>query len=512
MIKSTVPKTTAVRSVLILLCLFLVASFFEVPQSAKASASIVNTNQIYSYSILQRDIEKLTAAYPDLISYESIGQTKYGRKLWAIKLGRGESTLFLNGSHHAREWITTSLLMKMIDTYAVAYYNNAEVSKYNIRELLDHVSIWFVPMVNPDGVTLSQQGTAGLPASLVKTLKQYNGNSTNFNRWKANMQGIDLNRQYPAKWNSISNPKAYPWYQNYNGTHAAQAAEVQSMMDFTYKIDPELTISYHSSGQILFWHFNTPSKNLARDKAIATVLSKLTGYSLVQPVKNPSGGGYKDWFIQEFGRPGFTIEVAKYVGERNVPLSAFNGIWSENKEVPLYTAQKSYTLWLEKQKVQYVQQTMSLLAGTKLYSKIGAADSISNLSPQQVTVIAQKGDWYNVVGDQGSGWIQPSPGKLAVVEQLNATAELKENAYTYQYPDAFSPKVTMLSPQTVQVIGHWSDWFLISTDNGNRWIDGRGLELNTISEEPAPEEAPEVAPEETPEAVPEAAEEAADAA
>ncbi|WP_227011721.1 M14 family metallopeptidase [Paenibacillus lutimineralis] len=492
MIKSPVPKTTPFKRVLFFfLCLFLVASFFEVPQSAKASTSIVNPNQIYSYSILQNDIKRLTDAYPDLISYESIGQTKYGRELWAIKLGRGESVLFLNGSHHAREWITTSLLMKMIDTYAAAYYDNAKISKYNVRELLDHVSIWFVPMVNPDGVTLSQQGTTGLPANLAKTLKQYNGNSTNFNRWKANMQGIDLNRQYPAQWNNIKNTKAYPWHQNYKGTQAAQALEVQSMMDFTYKIDPELTISYHSSGQILFWHFNTLSKNLSRDKAIATELSKLTGYSLVQPEKNPSGGGYKDWFIQEFGRPGFTIEVAEYAGERSVPLSAFNGIWSENKEVPLFTAQKSYTLWLEKQKVQYLQQSMSLLAETKLYSKIGAADSISNLKPQQVEVTAQKGDWYQVVSNQGTGWVQPSPGKLAVVEDMNATADLKDNAYTYKYPDAFSPKVSTLSPQTVQVIGRWSDWLLINTNNGNWWIDGRHIELNPAPEGAAPEVAPE---------------------
>lgn len=486
LIKSPAPKTTPMKRVLFVLCLFLVASFFEVPQSAKASTSIVNPNQIYSYSIMQKDIKRLTDAYPDLISYETIGKTKYGRELWAIKLGRGESVLFLNGSHHAREWITTSLLMKMIDTYAASFYDNTNISKYNVRELLDHVSIWFVPMVNPDGVTLSQQGTAGLPANLAKSLKQYNDNSTNFNRWKANMQGIDLNRQYPAKWNTIRNAQAYPWHQNYKGTRAAQAPEVQSMMDFTYKIDPELTISYHSSGQILFWHFNTLSKNLSRDKAIAAELSKLTGYSLVKPEKNPSGGGYKDWFIQKFGRPGFTIEVAEYAGERSVPLSAFNGIWSRNKLVPLFTAQKSYNLWLEKQKVQYLQQSMSLLAETKLYSKIGAADSISKLNPQQVEVTAQKGDWYQVVSNQGTGWIQSSPGKLAVVENIDATADLKNNAYAYKYPDAFSPKVSTLSPQTVQVIGRWSDWFLISTDNGNWWIDGRHIELNSTSEEIAP--------------------------
>ncbi|MEJ9159391.1 M14 family zinc carboxypeptidase [Paenibacillus graminis] len=61
---------------------------------------------------MQRDIERLVKEYPDLVSSESLGQTAYGRQLWAVKLGRGESVLFLNGSHHAREWMTSALLIK----------------------------------------------------------------------------------------------------------------------------------------------------------------------------------------------------------------------------------------------------------------------------------------------------------------------------------------------------------------------------------------------------------------
>ncbi|MNO44900.1 Gamma-D-glutamyl-L-diamino acid endopeptidase 1 [compost metagenome] len=480
-------KKIIYRSFLLFLCFLLPGSLFGLPKSVQATSAIVNPNQVYSYSIMQRDIEKLASAYPELISYETLGQTKYGRELWAIKIGRGESVLFLNGSHHAREWMTTTLLMKMIDTYAAAYYNNADISKYNIRDLLDKVTIWIVPMVNPDGVTLSQQGTAGLSSSLAKTLKQYNGNSTNFNRWKANMQGLDLNRQYPANWSQIRNSKGYPWYQNYKGTKPAQAVEVQMMMDFTHKIDPEYTIAYHSSGEILFWHFNTSSKNVARDKSIAADLSKLTGYSLVKPEKNPSGGGYKDWFIQEFGRPGFTIEIGEYAGERSLPLSAFNVIWAENKEVPLYSAQKSYTLWLEKQKVQYLQQSMSLLAETKLYPKVGAASSQSSLEPQQIEITAQKGDWYQVNTDQGMRWIHPSPGMLINMENVNATVNLTEETATYKYPDMFSPKISIIPPQTLQIIGKWDKWLLASFENGNWWIDGTKLELQEPMEDAAPE-------------------------
>ncbi|UQZ35240.1 gamma-D-glutamyl-meso-diaminopimelate peptidase [Paenibacillus sp. PK3_47] len=460
--------------------------------TAQAAANIVNPGQVYSYTIMQRDIERLVKEYPDLVSMESLGQSPYGRQLWAVKLGRGESVLFLNGSHHAREWMTSTVLMKMIDTYAQAYTGNTTIAGYNVRQLLDEVSIWLVPMVNPDGVTLSQQGTAGLTAELARTLRRYNGNSTNFTRWKANMQGIDLNRQYPAKWDTIKNAGAYPWYQNYKGQRPAQAPEVQLMMDFTRKVDPEVTLSYHSSGEIIFWHFNTLRTNLSRDQAMARELSRLTGYSLVAPEKNPSGGGYKDWFIQEFGRPGFTVEIAPYAGESNVPLKQFGRVWNDNKNVGLYSAAQSYSLWLAKQQVQYLQQSMDLLAGTELYAKIGSTNGGVPAGPQSLQVIARKGDWYQVQADEGLGWIHPSPGKLAAVEGITASAELKEKVPVFKYPDAFAPKVTFLEPQTVQVTGRWGNWLLASTGSGSWWIDGRTAELKwpvEEAQEPAVNEA-----------------------
>lgn len=474
------------------LSFMLLASLFVTAGRVHAAANIVNPNQVYSYTIMQRDIERLAAEYPDLVSMESLGKSPYGRQLWAVKLGRGESVLFLNGSHHAREWMTSSLLMKLIDTYAQAYDTNVRIGNYNVRDLLDEVSIWVVPMVNPDGVTLSQQGTAGLPADLAQMLRKYNKNSTNFTRWKANMQGIDLNRQYPANWNTIRDAVSFPSYQNYKGNRPGQAPEVQLMMNFTEQIDPEVTISYHSSGEIIFWNFKTLSSNLNRDKTMARALGNLTGYSLVAPEKNPSGGGYKDWFIQEYGRPGFTIEIADYAGESSVPLRQFSTIWSENKEVGLYSAKQTYSLWLNKQKVQYLQQSMRLLAGTELYPKLGAAAGGISLQPQTLQVIAEKGDWVQVQAAEGLGWIHPSPGKLAAIEEITANAVLNVRTPVYKYPDAYAPKVTYLDPQTVQVSGRWGTWLLASAPGGNWWIDGRKVELSWPKEETVQEPAEDV--------------------
>lgn len=474
---------------LLLLSCVLLVTIFVTAAPVQAATNIVNPNQVYSYNLMKRDIERLVQEYPDLVMSESLGQSPYGRDLWAVKLGRGESVLFLNGSHHAREWMTTSLLMKMLDTYAQAYKTNGKIGAYNVRSLLDQVSIWIVPMVNPDGVTLSQQGTEGLPINLAKTLLKYNGNSTNFTRWKANMQGIDLNRQYPANWNTIKNTASTPWYQNYKGKKPAETSEVQMMMELTERIDPEVTISYHSSGEIIFWNFNSLSSNLNRDKTIARTLGNLTGYSLVAPEKNPSGGGYKDWFIQKYGRPGYTIEIASYVGETNVPLRQFDKIWSENKEVGLYSALQSYSLWLNKEKPQYPQRSMSLLSGTELYTKIGASTGGINLQPQMLQVIAKKGDWYQVQAAEGLGWIHPSPGKLVIVEEILANAEFQQSIPAYKFPDTYAPKVVSLNPQSVQVKGRWGIWLLATTPSGSWWIDGRKAKLVWPIEETVQEPA-----------------------
>ncbi|WP_051541417.1 M14 family zinc carboxypeptidase [Caldalkalibacillus mannanilyticus] len=181
---------------------------------------IVNPKQVYTYEMMTKDIERLAQQYPDLIEVKSIGQTPYGREIWAVKLGNGTPNVFFNGSHHAREWLTTNLLMDMLDQYAQAYKNKQEISGYNVQSILDHGSIWFVPMVNPDGVTLQQSGLKAFPKEDHKKLIAMNNGGSNFARWKANAQGVDLNRQYPAGWDTIRNNVDKPHYMNHKGSSA----------------------------------------------------------------------------------------------------------------------------------------------------------------------------------------------------------------------------------------------------------------------------------------------------
>ncbi|WP_051475612.1 M14 family metallocarboxypeptidase [Bacillus sp. J37] len=309
-------------------------------QNVLKPKNIVDPMQTYTYETMVKDLKEIEKSYPGLAKLTSIGKSVDGRELYALKLGKGKTEILIHGSHHAREWITTNLVMEKIDQYAYLYATNGKMDVYNVKEVLNNTTIWFVPMVNPDGVTLVQKGhtSAKNPNNVLKI----NGGSKDFSAWKANIRGVDLNRQYPANWNNIVGNTGKPSPDNYKGPKPLSEPESSAMVDFANQHDFKTAVSYHSSGQIIYWQFNQTGERLKRDQKIANTVSKKTGYSLVPIKKNPSGGGFNDWFLTYKKNPGFTPELSPYVGPRPVPLRNFNKIWKENNSLGLILAKEAF--------------------------------------------------------------------------------------------------------------------------------------------------------------------------
>lgn len=459
-------KNTSCFLVVIILCSFCI------PLLAMASAAdTVNPEQVYSYETMANDIKKLAETYPGIVSYKSIGKTAYGRDIWAVKLGKGPATVFLNGSHHAREWMTTALNMYMIDQYAQAYKQNLVYEGYPVKDLLDKVTIWFVPMVNPDGVTLQQYGVAAFPEEVRNQLIQMNGGSSNFERWKANANGLDPNRQYDADWENIKNAAYWPGWMNHKGTAPVEGEEAKALVAFTYEINPEIAVAYHSAGQILYWFFHNTPENMDRDKAMADDISNMTGYSEVIPVANPSGGGYTDWFIQEFGRPGFTPEIATKTGETSVPLSQWNTVWYQNKSLGLYIANKGYKLWLEKAPIEKIDSKLQIFGAKELYNHPDGGFTGAMISSQTVQSFEKKGDWFHIRTWLGDNWISGKEVAVGNVENLDSKVELIDTASFYQYPLDGSSAIAQLSPQSLYAVQKLNNWYKVKTWMGEYWID-----------------------------------------
>ena len=60
-------------------------------------------------------------------------------------------------------------------------------------------------------------------------------------------------------------------------------------------------------------------------------MSEISGYELVLADGLTDCTGYKDWVIEKFNIPAYTIEVGK--GENPLPLSQFEKIFDDNKKM-----------------------------------------------------------------------------------------------------------------------------------------------------------------------------------
>lgn len=283
---------------------------------------IVNGKQNYSYTIMMNDIKKLLDAYPFLQS-STIGHSVLQHEIPELLIGNGTKRVHYNGSFHANEWITTPIILTFINDYLLSLTNQSTIRGLSPLPLYQQATLSIVPMVNPDGVDLVVQGPPNDEA-LRNQLITWNNGNTDFSGWKANINGVDLNDQFPAKWEleNARNPKT-PGPRDFGGQRPLSEPEAIAMADLTKKRDFARVLAFHTQGRVIYWGF----ENLEppESEILVNEFSRVSGY---EPVNSAgSYAGYKDWFIQDWRRPGFTVELGS--GTNPLPLSQFDDIYEE---------------------------------------------------------------------------------------------------------------------------------------------------------------------------------------
>ncbi|UAC47242.1 LysM peptidoglycan-binding domain-containing protein [Bacillus aquiflavi] len=282
---------------------------------------VVNGKIEYNSTKLQEDLVKLKEIYP-FITERSVGTSVLGKPLHVIKIGKGPKKVQINASFHANEWITTPILMRLVNEYVRSQTNNYPIRGLNPLPLYHQVELTIVPMVNPDGVDLILNGP---PSKMKDEVIKINKGSTDFSGWKANIRGVDLNNQYPANWDIEKKRKEpkQPAPRDYPGDAPLTEPEAKAMADLARSGRFDKMLAFHTQGKEFYWGYE--GFEPPQSKVIATEFERVSGYRAIQYVD--SHAGYKDWFIQEFRKPGFTIELGK--GVNPLPLSQFDEIYQE---------------------------------------------------------------------------------------------------------------------------------------------------------------------------------------
>ena len=282
----------------------------------------------WSSALVRYSVQGLAGRYP-LLRTETFGVSARGEPLVALTLGAGPRQVLYNAAHHANEWICVPLLFRFAEELLSAFAEGESVGGVSAEELWDAARITLVPMVNPDGVDLVTGAIRPEPGTLAIAARWP---SIPFPEgWKANGEGVDLNLQYPAGWEVAREIKfaqgfTAPAPRDYVGPAPLSAPESEAMAALTERLDPAVTVSWHTQGNVIYWKYL--DREPAGSRELGRRLAAVSGYALEETPYASGFAGYKDWFIDSFDRPGYTVEAG--LGENPLPLSQLDAIWRDN--------------------------------------------------------------------------------------------------------------------------------------------------------------------------------------
>lgn len=289
----------------------------------------------YDYNTNKNIIEELIKEYP-FLSVELCGRTVLGRGIFSLRLGKKSNSVIYAGGFHGSEWLTCLELLLFTERLCHSIKHSHRLCSIDVGRALSQLGVCIIPCVNPDGVEIACRG----PQS-AKNLQKHilSLPCDDYDRWNANAMGVDINHNFNAGWETERQMEREqgidgPASRQYGGTYPESEAETKALTRLCRISNFRQCMALHAQGEELYWEYgdNTPAQSCM----MAKILADSCGYV---PIKNSALGshaGFKDWFIEEFHRPGFTMEIGK--GKNPLPVSELYEIYARIEEALLLFA------------------------------------------------------------------------------------------------------------------------------------------------------------------------------
>ena len=294
--------------------------------------------RVYGYNEMYDDLMTLQKNYPSM-RLDSLGKTIDGRELYHVVVGdpSAPKKILVHGSIHSREYIVTKVVMRELASLLEMEKKESGYQGSSIKHLLQNTCIHFVPMLNPDGVSLVQNGLNGIGSEELRksvleiAQKEHVTNySSYFRLWKNNLRGVNLNKNFDVNWEQTVDKKGYPSKDEYKGSSAESEVESKALADLQRKENFSATISYHTQGEVIYWYFGEGSY-VEEAKKLAEIIKKNSNYRMVNSYRENYAGGFKDYMERKFNVPSVTVECGS--GTSPVSEEQIDKIWAGQRGV-----------------------------------------------------------------------------------------------------------------------------------------------------------------------------------
>lgn len=299
--------------------------YIENDNASLSDSSIDNVVDIYdskySYSDMTRDIKKMAKFYQDVIELSVLTSTADNNKIYCVRLGNADAKkkVLIHAAMHAREWLNSQLVMKMLERCCKYYYSG----KYNgtlYSRLFNNVCFYIVPMLNPDGVNISQYGLSKIKSASLRNIVRRLGRGR-YSRWKANARGVDLNRNFSVGFRKDTARGTRRASEGYSGPYACSERETKALINLINTIKPKAVVNYHEAGKVIYY---TKSSSLLR------LIRQKTGYRAIRESISGANGSFGDYLTKK-GIVWCTPETCS--GSAPVSHSQFYYEWVKHRDM-----------------------------------------------------------------------------------------------------------------------------------------------------------------------------------
>ena len=300
--------------------------FYRSRMSHEGLAGGGNFGLYHTYPEAIQAMDDLQAAYPSLMTTKvSIGNTLEGRPMWVYKISdnpnvdENEPEIFFNSLIHAREAVTFEITYGLADWLLSNYGTDSRA-----QNIVNNREIWFLPVVNPDGVAYNELTDPAGGGMWRKNRKNNGGGAF----------GIDLNRNFGYNWgwdNDGSSPD--PFSETYRGTAGFSEVETQHYRDFVISRHFSLVLDYHSYAALHLYGMGYDPIHSSDQEALFALgryrrVGNTYGVGTTWEMLYPVNGGTSDWLL------GDTLSKPKILGFVTEAGNNGDGFWPLESRIP----------------------------------------------------------------------------------------------------------------------------------------------------------------------------------
>lgn len=285
-------------------------------------------NKIPTENMREEIIDEICRKF-SFVRNQIIGNSVCRRAINALSIGNAKTGVLWVSAHHGLEWLTTLLVLRFLNDICEKINNNEDICGINIENSFKQRGLVIVPCLNPDGVEIAVNGfKSSVKSSPMLALMDEPLSKV----WQSNANGVDLNHNYDAGWDELHNLEIShgitgPSHTRYGGESPESEPETHALATFCRKNNFEYAIAFHSQGEEIYWNYgkHTPKSS----ERFAKIFALMSGYSVSYPEGLAVGGGFKDWFIEKFRKPAYTVEIGN--GENPLPVESFENVYVKIK-------------------------------------------------------------------------------------------------------------------------------------------------------------------------------------